>query len=581
MSTAGNPSSKARMMAVLWILLVLGPVPVGADGQNRAGSLEPKITAEIDKIFSAYDKPETPGCALGILKDGHVVYSRGYGWANLEYDVPVTPDTIFEAGSVSKQFTVGAVQILAEEGKLSLDDDIRTYVPEVPDFGSVITIRNLMTHTSGLRDQWHLLSTAGRPTGNVVHTLEEILDLVNRQEDLNFPPGEDYLYSNTNFSLLAWVVLRVSGKSLADFSVERVFKPLGMTRTRWRDDHRDIVKGRATAYSPAGPEKYRQNMPFTNVYGNGGLLTTVGDLLLWAENFWTAKVIGRNLLAEMEVRARLNDGTALHYALGLEVSEYKGVRQVLHGGSTAGYRAFLVRYPDEHLAVAILSNYSGTNAADLAYGVTDVLLAGKLAPPKKLQPIKVSPQTLGEMTGLYRDLRTDDILVLGVRDGRLLLAGGGQGLELFPFAPDRFLTLGGEEYVFLGGKGSEPLQIRRSSEREPPDVYTRVRPARLSPSDLEAYEGHYWSNELEVIYTVSAEDGKLSIRHRPEPARPLEPTYQDGFVVGRGPGGFLVRFLRDSSGEVAGMSVNTGRVRHLGFSKLQSGDARGLPDGGR
>ena len=422
----------------------------GATGQLGVSVIEPAVTAAIDKVFAEYDKTATPGCALGVWRDGKVIYTRGYGLANLEYDVPITPESVFEAGSVSKQFTAGAIQLLCREGKLALTDDVRKFVPEVPAFGPTITIRHLLTHTSGIRDQWGLLSAAGRPPGSAVHTLNEILDLVNRQRELNFAPGKDYLYSNTGYSLLAWVVLRASGKALADFSQERIFRPLGMKSTQWRDDFTKIVEGRTTAYSSGEDRKFHQNMSFTNVYGNGGLLTTVGDLLIWSENFWDPSVIGRASLDEMEIPAKLNDGTPIGYALGLGVGEYKGLREVSHSGSTAGYRAFLARYPEQKVAIALLSNFGGANPSELGHKVIDIVLAGAVKDKPKPSPIKMTEEELRAKAGLYLDLKTDAVLRLTLKEGKLIL-GEGRVRELVPIEPGRFLIEGGSEYFFEGG----------------------------------------------------------------------------------------------------------------------------------
>lgn len=558
---------KANNLAVgLLVAFVLGFVALNAMGQLGVNLTEPNIAAAIDKIFAGYDKTTTPGCALGVWKDGKIIYTRGYGMANLEYNVPITADTVFEAGSVSKQFTAGAIQILCREGKLALGDDIRKYVPEVPPFGPVITIRHLLTHTSGIRDQWGLLSAAGRPTGRAVHTLDEILDLVNRQKDLNFAPGDEYLYSNTGYALMAWVVLRASGTSLADFCEEKIFRPLGMADTQWRDDFTEIVKGRATAYSSGRDAKFHQDMSFTNVYGNGGLLTTMGDLLTWSENFWNPRVIGREALDEMEVPAKLNDGTAIAYALGLGVSEYKGLREISHSGATAGYRAFLARYPEQRTAIAVLSNSGGVNAGDLARKVADVVLAGVLKEKPKLQILKVAPEELQARAGLYHDLKTDAVLRLSIREGKLV-EGEGRGRELIPVGPGRFAIESGAEYVFEAGGDKKPATLRMTSVGFPSSVYTRVEPALPTPKKLAEYEGRYWSDELEVFYIAAVKAGKLFLQHRPEPATMLEPTYEDGFLAMGSSGGAMIRFSRDKIGRVDGMSVYSGRVRHLRFSK--------------
>jgi CubicO group peptidase (beta-lactamase class C family) len=571
MSSTGRFESQARpvrssaihRIALIAAFIALSWAPAAAQsGINLAG---PDAAAAIDKIFAAYEGTIKPGCALGIWRDGKIVYTRGYGMANLEYNVPITPETIFEAGSVSKQFAAAAIQLLCRDGKLALSDDVRKFVPEVPMFGPLITLKHLLTHTSGIRDQWGLLTAAGRPPGRAVHTLDEILDLVSRQHDLNFAPGADYLYSNTGYALMAWVVRRASGQSLSDFSMERIFKPLGMSSTRWRDDFTEIVKGRATAYSQERDGAYHQDMSFTNVYGNGGLLTTVGDLLVWAENFWTPRVLDRAALDEMEIPMILNDGTPTIYGLGLNVSEYKGIREVSHSGSTAGYRAFLVRYPDQKAAIAVLSNFGGANPSNLAHRVADILLAGALKPNPAIQPIKVAPEDLQARAGLYRDPKTDAILELVVTDGRL---AENRGPSLLCLGPGRFMTTGGTKYFFdAAGERNRPV-VRAVATGAAPATYERVEPARPTPEALAEYAGLYWSDELEVAYIAAVKEGKLTLRRRPDAAMVLEPTYKDGFVARPGAGGStLYRFTRDKRGRIDGFTANTGRVRHLRFIK--------------
>jgi CubicO group peptidase (beta-lactamase class C family) len=316
---------------------------------QQSNDLGPRI----DHIFAQWNKPSSPGCAVGVSRDNQPLYSHGYGSANLEYDVPITPASIFESGSVAKQFTAAAIVLLAEDGKLSLDDDVRRYLPEVPFFGDTIRIRHLLTHTSGLRDQWELLGIEGRGPGTQVHSAATTLDLVTHQKSLNFPPGTEYSYSNTGYSLLGVIVKRVSGQSLDAFTHARLFEPLGMTHTRWRDDFTAVVKGRTTAYSGTAERGFKTDMSFTNMIGNGGLLTTVGDLLRWNENFFNPSIGGRAFVDSLQRRMVLRSGRRITYALGLEVSSYDGVSEVSHSGATAGYRTFLARYPDQHVSLAV------------------------------------------------------------------------------------------------------------------------------------------------------------------------------------------------------------------------------------
>jgi len=243
----------------------------------------PGISSKVDRIFAKWTS-DTPGCAVGVSNSGRVVLAKGYGMADLEHDVVITPDIIFEAGSVSKQFTAAAILWLAREKKLALDDLVRTYIPELPPYSPDITIRHMLTHTSGLRDWGNIAAIAGWPRTTRAHTHAHVLEIAGRQRALNFTPGTRWSYTNTGFNLSAIIVERVSGQSFQEFSQAHLFGPLGMTHTSWRDDYTRIVKGRAIAYRERD-KTFSTDMPFENVYGNGGLLTTVGDLLKWNEHF--------------------------------------------------------------------------------------------------------------------------------------------------------------------------------------------------------------------------------------------------------------------------------------------------------
>src|SRR5688572_5878289 len=274
-------------------------------GQLARAQTPPRqdTVARVDSIFSAFTTA-TPGCAVGVSRHGRTVLAKAYGMANLEYDVPLTTESIIEAGSVAKQFTAAAVLLLAQQGKLSIDDQVRKHIPELPDYGAPLTIRHMINHTSGLRDWGTVAAVEGWPRGSRVHTHDHVLDIVTRQRSLNFRPGSEYLYSNTGYNLLAIIVQRVSGRAFADFTRTEIFEPLGMARTSWRDDYTRVVKGRATAYSPTR-NGFRLNMPFENVHGNGGLLTTVEDLLRWSANFDRGQVGGPALLREQLRAGRL------------------------------------------------------------------------------------------------------------------------------------------------------------------------------------------------------------------------------------------------------------------------------------
>jgi len=402
--------------------------------------------AAVDEIFAKWST-STPGCAVGVGVAGKPVLRKAYGMADLERDIRNTPDTIFEGGSLSKQFTALAIQLLAGDGKLSLDDSVRKYVPELPDYGTPLTIRHMLTHTSGLRDWGSVAGIAGAPRTTREYTHGHVLDIVSRQKSLNFKPGDRYSYSNTGYNLSAIIVSRVSGMSFAEFSKQRIFAPLGLTHTSWRDDHTRVVKGRAIAYNDEGGV-FHTEMPFENVHGNGGILTTVGDLLIWNENFIAPKVGSAKLMAEMSTLGLFNDGKPQAYALGLMVGDYRGVRNISHSGSTAGYRAHLNRFPDAHLSVAVLCNGSSGDATRAANRVSEVFLGDRMkpanptrpaaAPPAPLNPPPAAAQ-LSSLAGSYWSDEAETMLVAAVEDGGLVLKRRPDTvMKMIAIGPDKF-----------------------------------------------------------------------------------------------------------------------------------------------
>lgn len=333
---------------------------------------EERLHKKVDKLFSEWDNPNTPGAAIAIVRDGHIIYRKGYGMANLEYAIPITPSTVFHIASVSKQFTTFSILLLARDGRVSLDDDIRKYIPEVPDFGKKITLRHLATHTSGLRDQWNLLALAGWRLDDVI-TKDHVMKLVKNQKELNFEPGEEYLYCNTGFTLMAEVVERVTSKTFAEFTRENIFKPLGMTRSLFYDDHEKIVKNRAYSYHKDGDGYKKSVLSYANV-GATSLFTTVEDLSIWARNFENPVVGNLRMMKQMNDRGVLNNGDTISYALGQAVGHYKGLKRISHGGADAGYRTYLARFPDQNFSVMVFSNLADFDPVTIGMKVADFYL---------------------------------------------------------------------------------------------------------------------------------------------------------------------------------------------------------------
>jgi CubicO group peptidase (beta-lactamase class C family) len=325
----------------------------------------------VDSVFAPYGSTSSPGCAVGVIRGGQLAFAKGYGMADLEHDTPITPSTRFYIASLSKQFTAMSIVLLAQEGRLSLDDWIRRWVPEVPSFGPPITLRQLLHHTSGLRDYFTLLALSGWPNDGLL-TERQFLDLVSRQKNLNFTPGDEFLYSNTGYALLALVVERASGESLREYAAEHIFKPLGMSHTEFRDDHTQLISHRAVGYQPTS-SGYRMSQPEFDVVGDGGAFSTIEDLAKWDANFESGRVGGKSGVAELEQQGRLNNGQAIPYALALTVGDLAGIKTYSHRGAYGGYRSSMIRIPARHLSVITLCNTS-TASATLADQVATIHL---------------------------------------------------------------------------------------------------------------------------------------------------------------------------------------------------------------
>ena len=520
------------------------------------------LSARVDEIFAPLQSREAPGCAVAVGERGRTLVSQAYGMADLEHDVPNTPGTIFEAGSVSKQFTAAAVLLLAQQGKLSLQDDVRKHVPELPEYpeaGTKITLDHLVHHTSGLRDWGSVAELAGWPRGTRIHTHDHVLDIASRQRSLNYPPGAYYSYTNTGYNLLVIIVERVTGQTFQEFSRQNIFEPLGMKSTQWRDDFARIVKGRAIAYS-GSDGVFRSEMPFENVFGNGGLLTTVGDLLLWNENFVHGKVGGPSFLQEMQRRGRLADDREIEYASGLFVTTWQGIPEVSHSGATAGYRAFLTRFPEQGLSVAVLCNGGEIDPGELAHRTAGLFLAEQMkAAPARPEGVQLAPDILAARAGLYRSLRNGRPLRLVMAEGRLQMENGP---PLVPLSPSLFQLDDSTSFRIETGADGRPsgLRVERSSGEV--ILYEPVAAASPTPEQLAEYAGEYTSDEAEATYRVVVEDGKLVVRARPAGSYPLTPLYADAFDAE----GMLVRFRRDAAGQVTEVSLGSPRVWDLRFA---------------
>ena len=524
----------------------------------RAQPLDvPDLGHAIDAIFDKWNSADSPGCGVGVQRNGANTLARAYGSADLEHGVPISPATVFEAGSVSKQFTAASILLLAGEHKLDLADDVRKYIPEMPDYGAPITIDELLSHTSGLRDWGEIESLAGWPRTSRVYAPSDVLDIAARQKSLNHRPGSAFSYTNTGYNLLALIVQRVSARTLARFTRERFFGPLGMSHTQWRDDFRRVVKDRAIAYGD-GSQGYRQMMPFEDTYGHGGLLTTIGDLLRWNQAL-TAGELGGYVTTELQRQASLDNGRSIAYARGLFIESYRGVLEVAHAGATAGYRAWLGRYPQQHLSIAVLCNTAEIDAGALAHRVADLLLPAQVraAPPKPA----LSARGAARREGLYVDEQTGLPLRLEALDGALRIAGGPM---LVAVSASEFRS-GTTLYRFDGNK---------SLTRETADgevlKYRRTDSWRPSAGELTPWAGSYRSDEALATYLVTVKNGRVTIA--PEDRRGaelmLQPLFADTFEFSGDSAAGVLHLTRDAAGKPAGFEMSNSRVHALAFRRI-------------
>jgi len=530
---------------------------------------DPELAKRIDEVFKQYDRRDSPGCALAVVQNGKLAYARGYGMANLEYDIPITPSTVFHTGSVSKQFTAFAIALLAADGKLKLDDDIRKYLPEVADFGKPITIRHLLYHTSGLRDQWELLAMAGWRLDDVI-TQEHILKMVRHQKELNFEPGAEHLYSNTGYTLLAVIVERVSGQPFRWFAMERIFRPLGMTSTHFHDSHETVVKNRAYAYAPGSMGIY--SLTALN-YANAGatsLFTTAEDMAKWALNFEDCKVGGKAVIDQMHEVGVLNNGTKLNYAFGLTIGKYKGFSIVEHGGGDAGYRSHILRFPEQRLAVIVHSNHAVSNPGGLSRQVADLYLpempdAEAPKPPMPVQrtEVKVSPALFDSYAGIY-DLPGIMTMEIVKENDKLMAVAQGQKFELFPESETKyFLKVVDAQIEFQKDADGKVNQLTLHQNQQSM-VAKRFVPLKADQANLSEYIGDYYSEELGTTYSIDLKDGKLIAQHRRNNDVLLTAGAKDTFS-GNAWYFSKVKFTRDGANSVNGLTISGSRVRNLKF----------------
>jgi CubicO group peptidase (beta-lactamase class C family) len=527
------------------VLCAVGLAAPSAIAADASGGRQ--VPGALDAIFEQWNSKATPGCAVAVSRDGNPIAVRAYGMADLELGVAASPDSLYEAGSDSKQFVAASMLMLARDGKLSLDDDVRKYLPELPDYGARITLRDMLHHTSGLRDWGSVSAVEGWPRNSRATNNQDVLAIAARQKELNFAPGTHYLYSNTNYNLAAIIIARVSGQSLADFTRQRIFVPLGMTHSSWRDDHTRLAVGRTGGYDAAGTG-FRNNRVIEDAYGNGGLVTTVGDLLKWQAALDNG-FFGPEFTSDMQRPGVLRNGTRVAYGLGLMSLDYHGVREVSHPGWTGGYRAWMARYPDQRLAVALLCNTSAADTMTLGRKVADLYLPSYRAHPFAPSGPPPSGTYVDRLTG--RPVRFD----VGA-DGQVRA----EGVTVIPVGSGRWQL---REDIFVFSRQSV---LRESPEGEILPYDKAVPITRLDPSP---YVGRFCGVDSSACITVSQDGETLRFSGPRWSGHPLEAAYRDVFLGEGMPGSALVlKFGRDPQGDVDSIRLGESQAYNLLFERV-------------
>lgn len=564
---------KATSATLAIIFFLLSPVLV-ARGQNASHD---ERFAAVDSIFSPYARPDAPGCAVSVMKAGKILYARGYGMADVAHGIPFTSATPVHVASTSKQFTALAVLLLESEGKLHLDDDVRRYLPEVPDFGHTITIRMLLNHTSGLRELANLFYFSGWRISDEEYK-SDVYTMIGRQRALNHVPGAEFAYNSSGYTLLAIIVERLSGVSFRRFIIDRIFTPLGMLQSDVQEDVDQVVPHRATGYWGHDPSKLRTARPSNSFAGPNGVVTSVEDLARWDANFYEHRVGTQAQLNQMSTPGRLADGTEFGYGLGLFIGSHRGRKMISHAGSDYGYKADFIRFPAEQLTVTVLCNAFDIAPTPLALQVADIYLPRTDESPIPESPTSTSPgknvvEDPASLAGLY----WNEAMMQGNRffyeQGKLMLDGGGEGkFALRPLgnnayrlmeAPRRFIFT-----FFTRGDGS--LAVRVEVEGSPAHELRRVADTKTNAAALRALEGSYFSPELDVTWSFVVRDGALVLeRNRWKPS-PLSPVFGNIFQAE----GFVLAFRRDSRTRNVVLEITTERVRRLRFTRVPVGQRR-------
>ena len=563
-SGKGTRLGSSNQVIALRVSLALGVLIFAL----RAVALPPEVESKIDEIFAPWNQSSAPGCAVAIFKRGQTVYARGFGVADLDHNVPVTPETAFDIGSISKQFTATAIVLLNQRGKLSLDDDVRKVIPELPSYGRTITLRHLIHHTSGLRDYDTLLSLHGTQDEAVVHN-QEALEMLCRQKHLNFNSGDQHSYSNSGYLLLALTVERITVQPLRQFLAENIFIPLGMSTAQVHDDHASVIQNRAVGYAKDGQGGFRIDMSNWVVTGDGKIYAAIRDFAKWDRNFYEFKVGGPSWGKEMLVRGRLNDGTTLDYALGLKVDRFRGLDRVWHSGRWEGYRSTYVRFPKQEIGIVILSNLGSFDPDRIAGKVAEVLLTRELtAVSEEILPVKqvkIEEALQKDFVGRYETFSPHfTVNISKGSNGLMMEVSGPPAFPIVPESTDQFATRDGKARLRFerGGNGKvDGLTVLQGK-----DVFVHWKVATDRPP-LPGCEGSFFSDEIDARYSIVVRDHRLFVKRGRDEAELFPLESEPGRFVGSEWWAEQIHFQQAEAGSIKGFALRTGRLKNLEFRK--------------
>lgn len=537
------------MKAFLVLILSIAAASVAVGGDDRV--------EQVNRLFAAVNKPGSPGCSVGVIQDGDFVYKNSFGEASLELGVPLKPASVFYVGSISKQFTAASIVLSAEQKRLSLDDDVRKYLPELPDYGHAITLRQMLHQTSGFRDFLDLVFVSGRNAADLASP-GDILKLIARQKGLNNTPGDEWIYSNSNYFLLGEVIRRATGESLARFASENIFQPLGMTHTLFYDDNTVVVPNRVAAYDPGPNGSFLVDWSTTyDIVGGGGLMSSIDDLLAWDRNFYSNKLGKGTLAGELQAHGVLNNGNQINYALGLSLGEYRGLAIVEHNGALFGYHSAFTRFPQQRFSAIALCNHAAIGPEALVRKIADIYLAPdfKAATEASAASDLPDPQAFA---GTYLDPRTKTVYTFSTDHGHLI----GWGEPLRRIDSNKFYDLGSDVITF-----DRVNHTMRCSLAIPGEVYfsgDRLDPIHLSASELSKFAGSYYSEELDATYKLTTENGKLMVQVGEKPAVVFDPAPHQEFYSKD----FRTLVFRSEAQRISAFQLFTQSSRGVIFNKV-------------